>query len=72
MIKVNPNPELVKRQLGHSSIRVAFDVYGHLFPDESERLTDGLEQLWAADRSRTRSGAAVIALDMTSAGTPDT
>ena len=63
MIAVNPNPELIKRQLGHSSIRVTFDVYGHLFPDESDKMADALETLWNADQMRTRPVALVATLD---------
>jgi integrase len=63
MIAVNPNPELIKRQLGHSSIRVTFDVYGHLFPDESDKMADALETLWNADQTRTRPVALVATLD---------
>lgn len=56
MIRANPNPELVKRQLGHSTIQVTFDLYGHLFPDEADRLAEGLEGVWnasQADQGRT-------------------
>jgi hypothetical protein len=30
-------------RLGHSSIQVTLDRYGHLFPSLDETLTDGLE-----------------------------
>ncbi len=30
-------------RLGHSSIKVTLDTYGHLFPALDEALTDGLE-----------------------------
>jgi integrase len=46
MIAVNESPELVKRQLGHSSIEVTFDVYGHLFPSSMENLAGGLDRLY--------------------------
>ena len=32
------NPKAVQERLGHSSIRVTMDVYGHLFPDIQEQL----------------------------------
>jgi len=57
MIRANPNPELAKRQLGHSSIQVTFDLYGHLFPDEADRLADALDDVWVeshADQMRTK------------------
>jgi integrase len=46
MIAVNESPELVKRQLGHSSIEVTFDVYGHLFPSSMDNLVGGLDRLY--------------------------
>ena len=46
MIAVNPNPQLIKQQLGHGSISTTFDFYGHLFPDESDKLVDALEIQW--------------------------
>jgi integrase len=33
----------VQAQLGHASAVVTLDRYGHLFPDELERLADRLE-----------------------------
>ena len=48
MINVNESPETVKRQLGHSSIKVTFDVYGHLFPSSMESLAEGLDRLYRA------------------------
>ncbi len=57
--------ELVKRQLGHSSIQVTYDLYGHLFPDESDRLADALDAVWTgsdADQMRTKPPAGIVAL----------
>ncbi len=54
MIRANPNPELVKRQLGHSTIQVTFDLYGHLFPDEADRLAEALEGVWNASQADQR------------------
>jgi len=57
MIRANPNGELVRRQLGHASIKTTFDLYGHLFPDESDRLADALDEIWSAshaDQKRTK------------------
>lgn len=30
---VAASPEYLQAQMGHSSIRVTLDLYGHLFPD---------------------------------------
>jgi len=51
MIAVNESPELVKRQLGHSSIEVTFDVYGHLFPSSMDNLVGGLDRLYEESRA---------------------
>ena len=38
-------PKAIQRYLGHSSIRMTFDVYGHLFPNADDPLADGMEEL---------------------------
>src|SRR2546422_10210265 len=37
------NPKVVQTRLGHSSIQVTFDRYGHLFPGWDEELNVRLE-----------------------------
>jgi integrase len=37
------HPKEIQERLGHSTIRLTFDRYGHLFPGLDERLRDGLE-----------------------------
>ena len=34
----------IQERLGHSTIRLTFDRYGHLLPSLDERLRDGLEE----------------------------
>jgi integrase len=41
------NPKVVQVKAGHSSIKVTYDRYGHLFPDYDDRTTRHLERLWA-------------------------
>lgn len=36
-IESGANPKEIQRLMGHSSIRVTYDVYGHLFDDHDER-----------------------------------
>lgn len=58
-IALGAHPKAIQERLGHSSITVTLDRYGHLFPSLSEALTDGLEQLRLealADFSRTFRG----------------
>jgi hypothetical protein len=51
------------RRLGHSSISVTFDTYGHLFPDRQEEITKGLEAAWErASNASTPHDADVMQL----------
>ena len=43
-------------RLGHSSIQVTLDRYGHLFPSLDESLTEGLEATYQASVA-AQSGA---------------
>ena len=46
------------RFLGHSSIMVAMDIYGHLFPSEQEALAKALDDAFAqsqTDKRRTKT-----------------
>jgi hypothetical protein len=56
-----------KNHLGHSSIRVTSDRYGHLFPQAKKALADALDATYeeslrtgAADFSRTRRGLGLL------------
>lgn len=52
------NPKVVQTKAGHASIKVTYDVYGHLFPDYDDRTTRHLETLWEEAKADN-----VIALD---------
>ena len=45
------NPKVVQTKAGHSSIKVTYDVYGHLFPDYDDRTTRHLENLWEESKA---------------------
>jgi len=45
MINHGADPKLIQAQLGHSSITVTYDVYGHLFPDRLDELSTRLDDL---------------------------
>jgi integrase len=47
-------PKAIQEHLGHSSIQVTMDRYGHLFPDESERLAEALEDTYQAAMKERR------------------
>ena len=60
LISKGAHPEAIKRHLGHSSIVVTMDVYGHLFPSEAESLAQALDDLYAqnqTDKRRTKPGS---------------
>jgi hypothetical protein len=55
----------IQAHLGHSSIQVTMDRYGHLFPDALEQLTDCLDAARAAagtDPARTEPQHEVVGL----------
>ncbi len=57
LISRGAHPEAIKRYMGHSSIAVTMDIYGHLFPSAAEDLADALDQLYRqsqTDKIRTR------------------
>jgi len=41
----------VMKRLGHSSITVTYNTYGHLFPALEEALTESLDRSYRASRS---------------------
>ncbi len=56
LIDLDAHPKAISERMGHSEIGVTMDVYGHLFQDKQERLTNDLDAL--VERTR-RSGSAV-------------
>ncbi|MCH7583817.1 MAG: site-specific integrase [Acidobacteria bacterium] len=53
LISQGAHPEAIKRHLGHSSISVTMDQYGHLLPSENEHLADALDRVAATARAAT-------------------
>jgi len=45
MIAAGADPKLIEAQLGHASIGITFDVYGHLFPDRLDELGRDLDRM---------------------------
>lgn len=54
LIANGAHPKEIQERLGHSTIRVTFDTYGHLLPSLDERLRDGLEKTY---RDAKRQGS---------------
>lgn len=57
MISRGGDPKLIQTQLGHSSISVTYDVYGHLFPDRLDEPAAGLDDLFRSARASGESTA---------------
>ncbi len=52
------NPKHIQRHLGHSSISVTMDTYGHLFPEDLEYIAERLDaRIRRLDDGRRRPGA---------------
>jgi hypothetical protein len=59
LIAQGESPKYICDQLGHSSIRVTFDVCGHLFPQSREEAAAKLQKaMFASRRSGFGSGLA--------------
>ena len=57
LVSQGAHPEAIKRYMGHSSIAVTMDIYGHLFPSDAEDLADRLDALFRrtqTDKRRTK------------------
>jgi integrase len=54
LINADPpaHPLAVMKRLGHSSITVTYDTYGHLFPALDEALTDSLDRSYRESRAK--------------------
>lgn len=51
LIAHGANPLAVQQRLGHASIEVTLNVYGHLFPHLDQQVTDALDRAWVAGRA---------------------
>jgi integrase len=65
LIAQRAHPKAMQERLGHSSITVTLDRYGHLFPSLDEALTEGLEGTYRAALAEfSRSSAPSEALSI--------
>ena len=53
MVQAGAHPKLLQAQLGHTSIGVTLNTYGHLFPDAFKDVGDVLDDLTRANRGST-------------------
>jgi hypothetical protein len=47
MVAAGAHPKYLQAQMGHSSILVTLDLYGHLFPNANRGVLDDLDALTA-------------------------
>jgi integrase len=71
LIQLGAHPKVIQEWLGHKSITVTMDVYGHLFPSLSDSMAERLDQVFQhagreaeaqPARRDAAAGAEVIAL----------
>jgi integrase len=63
LIAQGAHPKEIRERLGHSTIQLTFDRYGHLLPTLDERLREGLEATWrTADANNITEEAKVVEL----------
>ena|ERR687898_2653628 len=43
MVAAGAHPKYLQAQMGHSSIRVTLDLYGHVFPDANGGVLDSFD-----------------------------
>lgn len=53
LIAQGAHPKEIQERLGHSTITLTFDRYGHLLPSLDERLRDGLDKMIRTAQKRT-------------------
>jgi integrase len=63
LIAQGAHPKEIQERLGHSTIQLTFDRYGHLLPTLDERLREGLDATWrTADAEELPATAEVVQL----------
>ena len=45
LIAIDMHPKLISERLGHKSIKITMDRYGHLLKKSDEKMRNGLEAL---------------------------
>jgi len=60
LIAQGESPKYICDQMGHSSVRVTFDIYGHLFPQSREEAAAKLQKAMFSAR-RQAFGSSLVA-----------
>ena len=61
-IAAGAHPKLIASRLGHSTIQITLDRYGHLFPSVEEALADALDAAFAAEAEATPTNSKIVHL----------
>jgi integrase len=56
LIAANEHPKSIAEHLGHSSIMVSMDIYGHLFPSARTERQAALEAIWSGVQGAGSTG----------------
>jgi len=64
LIAQGAHPKEIQEQLGHSTIRITLDRYGHLFPSLHERLSDGLNEVFKSARTAVQPTPSTEAVEI--------
>jgi integrase len=54
LISQGAHPKMIQAHLGHSTIAVTFDVYGHIFDADRDALSAGLDAIYRSSGSHPR------------------
>jgi len=55
LIAQGEHPKMIQHHLGHSSITVTLDRYGHLFPSDVDAMAERLDQTFLSSQSDQRA-----------------
>jgi integrase len=55
LIAQGEHPKMIQHHLGHSSITVTLDRYGHLFPSDVDAMAERLDQTFLTSQSNERA-----------------
>lgn len=51
LIHMGAQPKVIQERMGHASIAITLDLYGHVYPDRHEELTEALGHLYETTAS---------------------
>ncbi|MGH9156824.1 MAG: hypothetical protein ACRD1K_13535, partial [Acidimicrobiales bacterium] len=56
------HPKTIQARMGHASVQITLDRYGHLLPSLDDQIADGLDRMYRlAEMARTAARPAPVA-----------